>query len=155
MKTAMTLFEATQHWVYGFNAIPTAMLARLMAQNPEEWAEVTISTIGDTIYVYDAGINGTITAQVEDGYEILLDNGTDIIATVDDFTLVQPDILPCWGTMWSFSEGVDEYWLEKDAGLMALSECGFRVFYHEEFGYFFGIDGAGYDFYEEHWINQA
>ena len=55
MKTAMTLFEATQHWVYGFNAIPTAMLARLMAQNPEEWAEVTISTIGDTIYVYGAG----------------------------------------------------------------------------------------------------
>ena len=152
INTNMTLMEATQHWVYGFNAIPTAMLARLMTQNPEEWEEVTIPTIGDTIYVYDAGINGTITAQVEDGYQILLDNGTDITATADDFTLVQNDILPCWGTMWSFEESVDENWLEKGAGLTALSECGFRVFYHEEFGYFFGIDGAGYDFYEEHWI---
>lgn len=152
IRTEMTLLEATQHWVYGFNAIPTAMLARLMAQNPEEWEEVTIPTIGDTVFVYDEDTNGEITAQIEYGYQILLDNGTDIIATVDDFMLVQPDILPCWGTMWSFSEGVDEYWLEKGAGLTALSECGFRVFYHEDFGYYFGIDGAGYDFYEAHWI---
>lgn len=152
MNTDMTLLEATQHWVYGFNAIPTAMIARLMEQKPEEWAEVTISTIGDTIYVYDAGINGTITAQVEDGYQILLDNGMEIIATANEFTLVQPDILPMWSTMWSFGDSVDDNWLKNGAGLTALSECGFSVFYHEEFGYFFGIDGAGYDFYEEHWI---
>ena len=25
------------------------------------------------------------------------------------------------------------------------------MYKHEEFGYFFGIDGAGYDFYEAHW----
>ena len=148
----MTLFEASQHWVYGFNAIPTAMLARLMENNPDEWTEVTLPVIGDTVYVYDEDTNGTITAQVEDGYEILLENGTEITSTVDDFTLVQNDILPCWGTMWSFGESVDEYWLGNGAGLTALSECGFRVFYHEDFGYFFGIDGAGYDFYTEHWI---
>ena len=33
-----------------------------------------------------------------------------------------------------------------------MSECGFRIFESEEFGYFFGIDGAGYDFYEQHWL---
>ena len=148
----MTLFEASQHWVYGFNAIPTAMLARLMENNPDEWTEVTLPVIGDTVYVYDEDTNGTITAQVEDGYEILLENGTDITATVDDFTLVQNDILPCWGTMWSFGDSLDENWVENGGGLLALSECGFRVFYHEDFGYFFGIDGAGYDFYAEHWI---
>ena len=147
-----TLLEATQYWVYSFNAIPTAMIARLMTNSPEEWTEVTMPTIGDTVYVYDEDTNGEITAQVEDGYEILLENGTEITSTVDDFTLVQNDILPCWGTMWSFGESVDEYWLGNGAGLTALSECGFRVFYHEDFGYFFGIDGAGYDFYTEHWI---
>lgn len=152
MKTAMTLLEAAQHWVYGFNAIPTAMIARLMEQNPEEWTEVTMPTIGNTVYVDDASINGTITAQVEEYYQIILENGTNITAMVDDFTLVQPDILPMWSTMWSFRDTLDENWLKKGAGLTALSECGFRVFYHEEFGYFFGIDGAGYDFYEEHWI---
>ena len=33
-----------------------------------------------------------------------------------------------------------------------MSECGFRIYYSEKYGYFFGIDGAGYDFYEAHWI---
>lgn len=152
MKTDMTILEATRHWVYGFNAIPTAMLVRLMDQNPEEFSEVTIPTIGDTVYVYDESINGEITAQVDEGYQIILENGTEITATVNDFTLVQNDILPCWGTMWSFGESVDENWLENSAGLTALSACGFRIFKHEDFGYYFGIDGAGYDFYEEHWI---
>lgn len=152
MKTDMTILEATRHWVYGFNAIPTAMLVRLMDQNPEEFSEVTIPTIGDTVYVYDESINGEITAQVDEGYQIILENGTEITATVNDFTLVHTDILPMWGTMWSFGEGVDENWVENGAGLTALSECGFRIFKHETFGYFFGINGAGYDFYAEHWI---
>ena len=152
IKTDMIIKEATQHWVYGFNAIPTAMIARLMDQNPEEWEEVTMPVIGDTVYVYDEDTNGTIAAQTEAGYQILLENGTCVTVIADDFTLVQNDVLPCWGTIWSFGEGMDVYWLEKGAGLTALSECGFRVFYHEEFGYYFGIDGAGYDFFEEHWI---
>ena len=128
------------------------MIARLMTTSPEEWEEVTMPVIGDTVYVYTEDTNGTIAAQIEDGYQILLDTGTCVIATADDFTIVQNDILPCWGIMWNFVESVDEYWLEKGAGLTALSECGFRVFYHDDFGYFFGIDGAGYDFFEEHWI---
>ena len=33
-----------------------------------------------------------------------------------------------------------------------LSECGFRVYESEEFGLFFGIDAAGFDFYEAYWI---
>ena len=44
----MTLMEATQHWVHGFNAIPTVMIARLMKHNPDEWTEVTLPVIGDT-----------------------------------------------------------------------------------------------------------
>lgn len=62
------------------------------------------------------------------------------------------DGLPMWGMMWAFSDPCDsDYWMERD-GLKALSAAGFRVFYSDEFGYFFGIDGAGYDFYEAHWI---
>ena len=37
-------------------------------------------------------------------------------------------------------------------GIRVMSDCGFRIYQHEEWGYFFGIDGAGYDFYSEHWI---
>ena len=32
-----------------------------------------------------------------------------------------------------------------------VSELGFRIFEIEE-GFLLGIDGAGYDFYEAHWI---
>lgn len=62
------------------------------------------------------------------------------------------EFLPMWGTMWSFSDPVDEWWLEEKGGIETMSKLGFRIYHHEEWGYFFGIDGAGYDFYEEHWI---
>lgn len=37
-------------------------------------------------------------------------------------------------------------------GIKKMSECGFRIYEHDEWGYFFGIDGCGYSFYDEHWI---
>lgn len=60
--------------------------------------------------------------------------------------------LPMCGTMWSFGDGADVEWVGNYNGLQVLSSCGFRIFKSEEFGYFLGIDGAGYDFYEAHWI---
>ena len=59
--------------------------------------------------------------------------------------------LPMWGTMWSFGDSADDSWLDEDDGIAAMSRCGFRIYKSEEFGYYFGIDGAGYDFYECHW----
>ena len=62
------------------------------------------------------------------------------------------DFFPIWGTMWQFSDWIDNKWLESRDGLQAMTDCGFRIYESDEFGYFFGIDGAGYDFYEEHWL---
>lgn len=56
-----------------------------------------------------------------------------------------------WGWLWQFGDSADDYWLEELDGIRIMSECGFRIYEHEEWGYFFGIDGAGYDFYEAHW----
>lgn len=58
--------------------------------------------------------------------------------------------LPMWGTMWQFIYSFDTDWLEEH--IEEVSSCGFRIFKSKNFGYFFGIDGAGYDFYEAHWI---
>lgn len=34
-----------------------------------------------------------------------------------------------------------------------MADCGFRIYESDDFGgYIFGIDGAGYDFYDAHWI---
>ena len=107
---SLTLKAATEKWVYGFNAYPTNMIAKLMKIEPEAWRELT---------------------QPESEY-------------------YEP--LPMWGTMWQFDDSCDGFWLEEKGGIKILAECGFRVFESDEFGYFFGIDGAGYDFYEEHWI---
>ena len=62
------------------------------------------------------------------------------------------DFLPMWGTMWSFGDSADDYWLEEGDGLELMAECGFRIYEQEDFGYLFGIDGAGYSFMDEHWI---
>ena len=60
--------------------------------------------------------------------------------------------MPMWNWMWSFGDNIDDWWLENKNGIEIMQECGFRVFEHEDYGYYFGIDGAGYDFYEAHWI---
>ena len=69
------------------------------------------------------------------------------IPQTDDYD----EALPMWGTMWSFGDSADDWWLEEGNGIDAMSKCGFRVYESQEFGYFFGIDGAGYDFFEAHW----
>lgn len=70
----------------------------------------------------------------------------------DDEYWESRDYLPMWGTMWSFSEMLDNWWLEECGGLQKMADCGFRIYEQEDYGYIFGIDGAGYDFYEAHWI---
>lgn len=35
---------------------------------------------------------------------------------------------------------------------VVVSASARSIYSHEEFGYFFGIDGCGYDFYEAHWL---
>lgn len=81
-----------------------------------------------------------------------LDNGESVTVKEDDFELEEDGFLPTWGTMWQFEDSADDYWLEKMNGIRIMSECGFRIYESGEWGYFFGIDGAGYDFYSEHWI---
>lgn len=87
---------------------------------------------------------------------VKLMNAGDEIEEVTPMTEEQLEevegFLPMWGTMWSFSEPMDDWWLEEKNGLEAMARCGFRIYHQEDYGYIFGIDGAGYDFYEDHWI---
>lgn len=60
--------------------------------------------------------------------------------------------LPRWAMLWSFGSTLDDVWLEDFDGVSKMSKCGFVIFESEKYGYFFGIDGGGYNFYTEHWI---
>ena len=147
-----TIREATEAWVHEMNAIPHGMISQLFEDHPDDWTEVTMPSKYDRVYVYDGEDYGEITEINDDIYTIKLDNGNEIKCESDDFEFEKDSYLPMWGTMWSFGDNCDDWWLEEKDGIKLMSECGFRIYKHEEFGYFFGIDGAGYSFYEEHWI---
>lgn len=152
LNNSMTILEATQFWVRGFNSIPQSMLALLMNQNPDDWHEVTLPSLGDSVYVYSADKNGEIISIDNGFYDIELSDGSFFSLDNDEFEVIRYDSLPIWATLWSFGDSLDIDWLESGNGISVMSECGFRIFFHDDFGYFFGIDGAGYDFYEAHWI---
>lgn len=60
-------------------------------------------------------------------------------------------IMPMWGWMWQFDDESDQDWLEEE-GIKKMSEIGFRIYQSEDYGYWFGIDQAGLDFWERFWI---
>lgn len=153
-RKGMTIADATHEWVEEFNAIQQGMISELMQNDPDSWNEVTLKSSGDRVYCYEHSEYGEIEAY--DGeiemYIVNLDNGEQVQVDETDMELEYYDGLPMWGTMWSFGDSCDDWWLSNGDGIRIMSECGFRIYEHEEYGYFFGIDGAGYDFYEAHWI---
>ena len=161
IRKGMTIREAAEAWVTTFNAIQQGMIEKLMEAYPDLFDEVTTPSDGDRVYVcngeYD-GECGTIIAdcyyEEHDLYRIEFDNKEfgDAILSEDEFFVERDSTLPMWGTMLQFHDGCDDWWLEEGDGIQIMSECGFRVYESDEFGYFFGIDGCGYDFYESHWI---
>lgn len=154
----MTLTEACREWVRGFNAIPASLLSKLN----EEITEITPPSVGDQVYVYDNKYDtryGEIISretEEDDVYLIRLDGcEEEIHLKADEFEVVHEDFLPIWGTMWTFDDVVDEEWANGEylgPHLQEMADCGFRIYEQEDLGIVFGIDGAGYDFYEAHWL---
>ncbi len=148
-----------------FNSFPQSMISKLVDSDINNWHEVTKPSLGQRVYVnlpeeksdgtpYEGSENyGEILERVnEDTYIIKLYDGESIMVEEDDFELYEYAFLPMWGEMWQFKDPIDDFWLKEMDGIQVMSDCGFRIYESEEFGYFFGIDGAGYDFYESHWI---
>lgn len=155
-----TVRDAAGLWVSQFDDIQQGMIEKLMRIEPDDWAEVTKPCGGDQVYVYELPEEldtlehgGTIQSYDEESelYCIKLYSGELISCAEEDFEVERDGSLPMWGTMWSFDDSCDNWWLEEDDGIAVMSRCGFRIYKSEEFGWFFGIDGAGYDFYEAHW----
>ena len=162
IRKGMTIREAAEAWVTTFNAIQQGMIERLMLHDYDDWHEVTIPIAGDQVYVYELPENietleneGEIISFDKESklYSIMLYDGIQISIAEDCFEVKYDASLPMWGTMWSFHDGCDDWWLEEGDGIQIMSECGFRVYESDEFGYFFGIDGCGYDFYEKKYIH--
>ena len=107
------------------------------------------NTIREAATAWVNSFNAVPTTVVEKLMQLDLDDVREITPGRRD---EDADFLPMWGTMWSFGDSADDYWLEEEDGLELMAECGFRIYEQEDFGYLFGIDGAGYSFMDEHWI---
>ena len=148
-----TIKEAAQAWVREFNAYPIGVISKLCEY--EEVEEVTPPTAYDRVSIWSGeheGTDGEIVKRDGDKYVVLLDNGEKIEVDERDIYVERDGMLPMWGWMWAFGDSIDEEWLDRDDNLRVMADCGFRIYKQGDIGYLFGIDGAGYDFYSEHWI---
>ena len=150
MIKGMTISDAAHKWVSEFNAIPQSMIERLMRAAPDEWEELTLPHAGSRVHVFDLPDScdtlehlGEIVAYAADlnKYRVDLDGGPSILVEPDNLEVVDEDTLPMWGTMWSFGDSCDDYWLGYADGIRVMSDCGFRIYQHEEWGYFYKSRG--------------
>ena len=154
--TKQEIREKTIEWVAKMSEYPTDMVETCMCADPESWYEVTEPQVGDRVLVYDGKLAGYGEISLRSGnlYMVEPDASDDeegALLRREEFDVIRDSKLPMWGVMWSFGKILDEVWLE-DGGLRKMSDCGFRIFEHDDWGYFFGINGGGYNFWDEHWI---
>ena len=155
----MTIREAAELWVNrDMTAIPMSVVEKLWYYSDyNDFNEITPVMKYSKVWSDEYQSIGKVLDIVEN------DDG-DLIATVDfeedqhevpvDDLSVEEDNehFPMWGMMWAFTDLCDADWLEDKENLRKMAECGFRIYESEDYGYIFGIDGADYDFYSEHWI---
>lgn len=146
----MNLREAVGRWVNGFSAIPSALIEKAYGgDNIDDMQEVTPLVVGDLAWSNDLQTQVEIIGlNKEEGTALIADHDAEV--DLDDLYPERDSWLPMWGTLWTFGDSADEWWIEQH--LQEMADCGFRIFESDELGYFFGIDGAGYDFYTAHWI---
>jgi len=156
-----TIMEACRAWVKEMHHIPMSVIDKLAQANPGDLQEITPPTKYDRVYInYGdfAGQTGEIVEVNKNGtYLVKLDANKEIVVGKDDLEIatIHEDYFPMWGTMWAFSDTIDNDWLEGvfgENGLQLMADCGFRIYESEDYDYVFGIDGAGYEFYPAHWI---
>lgn len=156
-----TIEDATREWVNGWNYIPFGLIESSWRENPSAWNEVTPPMLGDRVYVCDAQEKGTIIGlnlcdgddEDEDetaAYRVELDGGEAVKADEGGLEVEYDGAFPMWYGLWTFSES-DNDWARDH--LREMAACGLRIYEHDDCTeLFFGIDGAGYNFFTEHWI---
>lgn len=167
---------SVMRWVNKFDSVPTKIIAKLVDLEPQKWREVTEPIYGDKVRIKKTGDEGRILEvdrdQLRTVYKINFDgmllefrhafqdsvtfvtnrrNYKTTDFTADEFEVLWGTPLPILPTMWAFTSAADVDWLEKEDGLWEMSDWYFRIFKHDEFGYFFGVDRVSVDMYTDYW----
>lgn len=153
MTKTMTKKKATERMVnIDLNAIPQVLIEKAYFENDnfESFRNVT-PLYEDQEVTYN---NETYTVFNPDfeGNAILTHDGIQMVE-VDSYEIEEIEnrpLLPMWTTMWQ-TIGVLSHWVEEN--MHTVASLGFQIYECDDLdGYILGIDGAGYDFYESHWI---
>lgn len=163
-KTMMMTTEAAHKWVSGFHQFPRDMVRTLMKADPASWSEVTTlspwadvkvsmpcQTVDGMPYQGKEPY-GNLMGRMKDGWKIRMVDDEIVYVKGDGFKLNPLTALPKYVCLFQFDNQCDEEWLENGDGIRLMSECNFRIYRHEEWGYFFGPDMAGYSVYSTHWV---
>lgn len=152
----LTKREAVEKWVSEFNAIPQQLIVKAYLENDniDDIQEITPISEGDRVYSNEYQTEAEVLSVDRENETAMIDvnEDEDVEVSIHDLSREDYDFLPMWGTMWTFGSSLDTYWIEEQGGLEVMADCGFRIYETDELGYVFGIDGAGYDFYTDHWI---
>lgn len=150
----VTIKDATYKWVREFNAISQSLIEKAFKDNVDNLTELTVVSAGDKVWSNEFQDQFEVESVDYNSEVVILcgyDEDEELGTTINDVSLENDSWLPMWGTMWTFGDSLDEDWARDNLDVM--SNCGFRIYEDEETGdIYFGIDGAGYDFYEAHWI---
>lgn len=153
-----TIKDACREWVNGFDRVPRSVLEKLITFD-DSVHEITPVAIGDHVYCTDPDEKwreGEVIDRVDNGFVVKFDDDSETKTVSENYVeVMREDTLPMWCTLWSFGEQIDEEWARGtfcESHLQEMADLGFRLYETEDFGLVFGIDGAGYDFYEAHWI---
>ena len=153
---AKTVCDAVYTWVETFNTFPIEMIEQLMEMDDGTWQELTALKAGDDVYVYDLPENCDSTEhsgrildmeRKKGVCKVRLADGGVITTERDNLEAEYDSMLPMWRKLWQFKNDLDNQWLSEKGGIELMSGIGFRIYRHKSWGYFFGIDAAGSDFY--------
>lgn len=139
-------------WVQRLNAVPVSALEKIY-EHDGSINEITTPVRGHFVCLFDGGAGEVLDYDAEtDEYSVRLEeNGEVVSLDENEFYINYDEVFPMWSTMWYMGNPCDDAWFT-DEHIRQMSEMGFRVYYSDDFGYIFGINGAGYDFYEAHWV---
>lgn len=137
--------SAVFRWVETFSQIPSSVFTDLAKSFPD-----ILSFSDDRLRLISTPYR--VCGSCSYGEEELNSLGVFVCAECgsNDWVGVFPSCFPCmWSTLFSPTNSCDNSWMIDNA--VSVSSCGVYVFDSEYFGCVLGIDGAGYDFYEDHW----
>ncbi len=132
--------KACEEWVKEWSFIPTRLL------------EIAYGETSDDIEIIAPALEDYKKEYIKDGY-CYRDGDCESCryeSCRDSYFENVPKI-PARGYIFTPKEEIDRKWLKACAEIIA-DWCGVIVYYTEEIGYYVGINGAGYDFYDALWI---